>query len=254
MEAIIRKPFQGIGNIIRFNWHFYALALVALVFLHLVKTISSAAFHPFIGIAGLLLITSVAVSLAVSFYVYDLSGLYRFDWLKLSLPAKASIVNIHAGFDETSSLLQQKFRLASLTVLDFYDAKKHTEISIKRARKAYPSYPGTRTIGTDAVHLPPDSIDAAFCILSAHEIRDGVERCHFFEQLKTGLKNEGRLVVVEHLRNLPNFLAYNIGVFHFHSAAQWKRTFASAGLRIQTEQRITPFITAYYLIKNGTTP
>ena len=26
--AVARKPFQGVSNIIRFNWHFYLLALV----------------------------------------------------------------------------------------------------------------------------------------------------------------------------------------------------------------------------------
>lgn len=25
-----RKPFQGVGNILRFNWHFYLLSLVVL--------------------------------------------------------------------------------------------------------------------------------------------------------------------------------------------------------------------------------
>lgn len=252
MEAVGRKPFQGIGNILRFNWHFYLLALAALALLHLLKAISIAAFHPFIGIAGLLLVAGILTSLAASFYVYDVSGLYRLHWLKLTLPPGATIVNVHAGFDETSALLQRQFAMASLTVFDFYDAEKHTEISIRRARKVYPAYPGTKVISTARVPLEPNSVDAVFCILSAHEIRNPEERRRFFQQLRTALKNEGRLIVVEHLRNGPNFLAYNIGFFHFYSEAEWKRTFALAGLSIETQQTVTPFLTAYYLVRNGT--
>ena len=29
--ARMRKPFQGVSNIVRFNWHFFALAVVAMV-------------------------------------------------------------------------------------------------------------------------------------------------------------------------------------------------------------------------------
>ncbi len=252
MEAVNRKPFQGITNIIRFNWHFYAMALAALVMLHLLKQIASPAFHPFISITGLVLMASLFLSLAVSFYVYDVSGLYRFEWLQMVLPPNANLVNIHAGFDETSALLATKFPQATLTVFDFYDAEKHTEISIKRARKAYSAYPGTMAINTAHVPVAPASVDAVFCLLSAHEIRNFEERSLFFQQLNSVLKLNGRIVVVEHLRDLPNFLAYNIGFFHFHSAGEWKRTFAAANLRIEKAHTVTPFITAYYLQKNGT--
>lgn len=251
MEAMNRKPFQGIANIIRFNWHFYALALAALVMLHILKQIASPAFHPVIGIAGLLLMASLFVSLAVSFYVYDVSGLYRLEWLQMTLPPNATIVNIHAGFDETSALLAAKFPQVTLTVFDFYDVEKHTEISISRARKAYPAYPGTRVISTANVPLAPASVDAVFCLLSAHEIRDFDERSLFFQQLNAALKPDGKIIVVEHLRDLPDFFAYNIGFFHFHSAKEWRRTFAAADLRIEKAHTVTPFITAYYLQKNG---
>ena len=57
---------------------------------------------------GLLLMGATLLSLLVSFYVYDLSGLYQMKWSG-ECPACACIVNIHAGFDETSVLLKEKF-------------------------------------------------------------------------------------------------------------------------------------------------
>lgn len=251
MEDVNRKPFQGIGNILRFNWHFYAWVLVVLVILHFVKRFGTPAIHPALGLAeGLILLTTV-VSLAVSTYVYDLSGLYRLDWLAIDVKGGDRLVNVHAGFDETSFLLAKKYPQALLGVLDFYNPKKHTEVSIRRARKAYPAYPGTTAVSTTAVPLPAQSVDVVFCILSAHEIRDNKERSVFFQQWERALNDDGRIVVVEHLRDGPNFLAYSIGAFHFHSAAVWKQTFSSAGLHIERQQKLTPLITVYYLQKNG---
>ena len=215
MEAVIRKPFQGITNIVRFNWHFYVLGVAFIGVLHIVKPLAADALHPVIGLTGLLVLLSLVISLAVSLYVYDLSGLYKFDWLPLSISSNATVVNINAGFDETSFILREKYPSIGLAVLDFYDPKKHTEVSIKRARKAYAIYPGTKAIRTSAIALEPRSVDSIFCILSAHEIRSSSERKLFFQQLAGALKKDGQIVVVEHLRDVANFLAYNIGFFSF---------------------------------------
>lgn len=254
MEALNRKPFQGIGNILRFNWHYYAAVFVALVLMHLVKSFTSPSLHPFIGLTGLLLILATFVSLAVSFYIYDLSGLYNLRWLNIEVKTGAQLLNVHAGFDETSALLAAKYPRASLTVFDSYDPQKHTELSIKRAKKAYPAYANTQVVSTSSMPLRENAIDVVFCVLSAHEIRDSEERTFFFQQLYKALKKDGKIIVVEHLRDWLNFLAYAIGAFHFHSATKWKKTFSSAGLVIEREQKLTPFIRAYYLQKNRTAP
>jgi SAM-dependent methyltransferase len=202
----------------------------------------------------LLVLTSLVVSLAASFYIYDRSGLYKLDWLDfLKASPNALLVNIHAGFDETSFLLANKYPSARLKVLDFYNPVHHTEVSIKRARKAYPPYPGTQSISTSDLSLEPGSVDYAFCLLSAHEIRNRNERTLFFKAMHRSLKEEGNVIVVEHLRNLPNFMAYNIGFLHFFSKREWTSIFATAGLFIDKEIWITPFIRAFILQRNGTT-
>lgn len=251
METISRQPFQGICNILRFNWHFYVLAVLLLAVLYVAKQFAGQNLQVCLVVASIVLTTSLLLSLLVSFYVYDLSGFYKLNWLKLQLKSGAKIINIHAGFDETSLLLAAKYPNATLRVFDFYDPHKHTEVSIKRARMKSIVYPDTKTINTNNLPLSPASVDCIFCILSAHEIRERSERVLFFEQLAKSLKEDGRIVVVEHLRDVPNFISYAIGAFHFHSAQEWKRTFRSAGLRFD-KKRINPFLTAYYLQKNGT--
>jgi hypothetical protein len=57
--------------------------------------------------------------------------------------------------------------------------------------------------------------------------------------------------VTEHLRDPANFLAYTIGFLHFHSRRTWLDTFQSAGLRVEREVKTTPFVTTFFLAKDG---
>lgn len=248
----LRKPFQGVSNIVRFNWHFYVgvvLLCIALFFLKKALTNNCNLIFTSIIYVSILI---TCISLIVSFYVYDLSGLYNLKWLPDS-NENLEIVNIHAGFDETSELLKSKYSNSNLKVLDFYNPKKHTEISIKRARKAYPAYPNTITTTTFNLPIQTNSIDKIFIIFSAHEIRDNKERVIFFEELNRILKPNGEIYVTEHLRDFSNFLAYNIGFVHFLNRQSWLNVFLDSNLTIKNEQKLNPFITNFTLIKNGIT-
>jgi ubiquinone/menaquinone biosynthesis C-methylase UbiE len=249
--AQIRKPYQGVWNIVRFNWHFYVVVQVLLLlFIILNNELPKYAFV--FNIAMALLILTMLISLLVSFYVYDISKLYSFNWIKQNAKPLV-IVNINAGFDETSELLKQKFINSTRHVFDFYDEKKHTEISIKRARKAYPLYPNTISISTDKISLENDSADIVFLIFAAHEIRNDKERELFFTEINRILKPDGELIVVEHLRDVPNFIAYNIGSLHFLPYSKWLATFSNSNFNITQKIKHTPFITSFTLKKNGYT-
>ena len=246
----MRKPFQGVGNIIRFNWHFYVLSLSFILLLAVLNLYLTPSLLLFSNTLLLLIVASTVISLAVSYFIYDVSDLYRLHWLnRFGNQPQEKIVNIHAGFDETSGLLQAKFSKAQLRVLDFYDPTKHTEVSIKRARRAYPPFPNTKSVCTTNLPLPDNAADTIFAILSAHEIRETEERVAFFRELRRSLKATGRIVITEHLRDTANFLAYNIGFFHFHSRKTWLNTFQAAELTMTDEINITPFITTFVLAK-----
>ena len=249
---MIRKPFQGVLNIIRFNWHFYVMAIVLVVVLVLVAGYFSKPLPLTIYLICIVISGSTFISLLTSIYIYDLSGLYELKWIDQQNSEKI-IVNINAGFDETSELLQTKFKKAELIALDFYDPKKHTEVSIKRAREAYPPFPKTKQIQTSDLQLESNSADKIFVILSAHEIRDENERITFFKELTRVIKPSGQIYVTEHLRDANNFFAYTIGFFHFYSKGSWVRIFKNAELTIQREIKLTPFISTFILTKNGNT-
>jgi SAM-dependent methyltransferase len=256
MEAVIRKPYQGVINIVRFNWHFYVISAISVLLLlfgsaHAGKLM----FWPCIILATGI-VTSSSISLFVSYYVYDQSGLYDFSWLQQFNKSRTrDVVNIHAGFDETSSILKNNFPDATFQVFDFYDPARHTEVSIERARRAYPPYKGTVRITPSELPVIENSVDMIFNILALHEVRDREERIHFLKEQVRALGHDGRIVLVEHLRDVPNFLAYNIGFFHFLSSGEWRYNFQQAGLGIADKLKITSFITVFILRKvDGNTP
>ena len=249
----MRQPFQGVTNIVRFNWHFYLIALVGVgLGLWLASWLGG-----WWMVAGLCVafgaITTMIISLIVSWYIYDWSDLYRMTWLP-DLEPGSRMVNIHAGFDETSALLAKRYPDAQLQVFDFYDPQLHTEVSIKRARKAYPTYPGTEVISTAEISLADNSVDVIFLLLAAHEIRDDDERSAFFGRLSYALKPGGSIIVTEHLRDSANFLAYTVGAFHFLPYEDWQRTFRKAALAVKKEGKLTPFLTTFTLVAYADSP
>lgn len=247
-----RSPFQGVLNIIRFNWHFYFIATIIFVATFIFQNSFPEYARPWI--LGILVLAAMPmlVSLVVSFFIYDVSNLYTLTWVPPCNDKK--VLNVNAGFDETSLILQSKFSNVDLTICDFYDEKKHTEISIKRARKAYPPHPETICITTNTLPFDKNTFDTTLAILAAHEVRDQKERIEFFKELGRVTKLDGQIYVTEHLRDFNNFLAYTIGFLHFHSKATWQETFTLADLTIINEVKTTPFITTFILKKNGDTP
>lgn len=234
-----RKPFQGVGNIIRFNWHFYLLSLLV---------IAAGYYFGWYVITSLAVAASI-VSLLVSWYIYDYSDLYELNWIPGS-HTEGVIVNIHAGFDETSLLLAKKFSKSSLQIIDFYNPEKHTEVSIRRARKAYPVLPQTVSADTNKLPLENASADKIFVIFSAHEIRDPAERTVFLKELARIIKPGAEIYITEHLRDPANFIAYNIGFLHFYSKKNWLQHFQNAGLQVNQELKLTPFISTFIISAN----
>lgn len=240
-----RGKFEGMLNVIRFNWPFFAFAIALTVFILLCGW-----YFPFnLGLQAVFIgfvWCGVTLSLVISHWVYDRSDLYRFGWLRLNKNPQ-SILTINAGFDETSALIKRKIPSAEVLIADIYNEEIHSEPSIRRAQKRYPRSP--KTIHVDASQLPfeTEQFDVVFAILVLHEIRDRQKRIEALVQLRKVLKKEGVLIITEHLRDMPNFLAYSIGFFHFYSQQTWLRDFKSANLVVKEELKITPFVSSFIL-------
>ena len=251
----IRKPWQGVANVVRFNWPLYLFPITLLLLLGLVKAYVPPSLNPLWWLAMATVSYTALASLAASYYVYDISDLYKLRWLKPYLPKPGrKILNINAGFDETSTLIENLAPACHLVAMDFYDAHQHTEPSIKRARRAYPPYPGTIQVNTNHLPIQHETVSLALALLSAHEVRDVAERQTLMRELARTITPDGYVIITEHLRDAFNFLAYNIGFLHFHSANTWHQSFEGSGLKLAKQIKVNPFITAFILVKDGATP
>src|SRR5688500_1080474 len=179
-----RRKFQGVLNILSFNRHFYVfgLGMLAVLFVsYLFFEWPEMAFW-FIIIAFLY---GLIMPLVVSAWVYDFSGYYNFQWLKSQInnssPVK-QIVNINAGFDETSFIIKNQFPASDLKVFDFYNAKQHTEPAIVRARKVSLVYPDTQQIASRSIPVADKTIDIVFLLSAVHEIRSHEEKVQFLKE------------------------------------------------------------------------
>jgi hypothetical protein len=246
-----RGKCQGMVNIARFNWPFYIAASAVLI--------PSLAGTFLLHGLGLKLVCCIVfavaayflfVSLGVSHFIYDRSDLYLWGWLDRALRGSnmRQAIFCHSGFDEASAELRQRFGATDWLVLDHFDAKRTTEASIRRARAMFPPTPGTVSSRYDAWPVAAESTDVVFGLLAIHELRSEAERSAWFAESRRCLRKAGRLVLVEHVRDAANFLAFGPGFLHFHSPASWQRCWESAGFRSLDEFRVTPFVRIFVLI------
>jgi SAM-dependent methyltransferase len=238
-------------QILRYNRPMYAKAgaasLAVVLAVALVPMPRALAAFATAGVAAVLLWS--ASSLLVSHWVYDRSPLGRWDWLAglFAYPAMPRRwVSIHAGLDETFGALARIFAADAGTVLDIYDPAEMTEPSIVRARRLALDR-SAMAADFRALPLPDASQDAVFLLFAAHELRRPESRLRLFREVARVLAPGGRAVLVEHLRDLRNFLAFGPGFLHFLPRREWLRLAAAADLAVRDEFRITPFVAVLVL-------
>ena len=245
-----RGKWQGMWTIVRFNWPFYgasALLLIAALWGVFWFSMPPLKLACGLGLAGALYF--LIGSLCVSHQVYDRSDLYQWNWLNRALRGaeRGRMVFCHSGFDETSQDLREKLGDVEWVVLDHYDETQMTEASIRRARKQFPPTPGTQQAPYDRWPVPAGSADVVFGLLAIHELRSEAERIAWFVEATRCLRPGGRVILAEHTRDLPNFLAFGPGFLHFHSCDSWRRCWERAGFHSLDEFRVTPWVRIFVI-------
>ncbi len=257
--SALRHPLEGVFNVFYFNWPKYIVAgILCYVFIVLWMMQANTTLKPLLLGLALLLFFWTLVSLLVSFVIYDMSGLYKYNWLLRTFKAApANVLNLHAGFDESSQALQILFPNASHQVFDFYSGITNAEPSIEKARASSESKnkDGDSTeiepvsVSLSGWSLPDQSQDLVLLFMSAHEVRQSEDRERFFSEIHRVLRNSGQCILVEHQRDVANFLAFGPGFLHFHPRGEWLRLTKKCGFTVKEEKLITPFVRVFYLCK-----
>jgi len=232
------NSWRGALEIVRFNWPAYGSALIV-ISLCLVGLGLSWWMWPI----TLILMATLYVTLAsflVSHWIYDCSPVADWAWLPdwLSFPIGRWLL-LQTGFDSTHGQLVKHLPASGYPVVDLYGLPGIGGPSVERARKEHLKNP----IATVSI-LPADpaSCDTIFAMFCLHEIQTPEDRAAFFQALADRLRAGSRLIVVEHLRDWKNFLAFGPGFLHFQPAQEWHRCAARAALQLEKTRALTPFV------------
>jgi hypothetical protein len=241
-------PFRMTKLVVSFNRHFFLLAVGASAggFVAL-RFISSAPLRWLISFGIAAAVYFMVASVVASYFIYDHSDLYKLRiWPARSFSAAPrNAVLVHAGYDPAADLVRRQFPEMCLHVLDFFGDT--SEPSIRRAHEMMPIPANEEHISAANWPIPAVSQDAVFALSAAHEIRQDELRGQFFHEAARVLRQHGRMVVIEQLRNFPNFLCFGPAAWHFLSRRTWLRSFAAGGLVLCDEFPLSPWMRVFVL-------
>jgi hypothetical protein len=241
----VKRP-NGAIRIFVYNWPTY-VGTWALALAMLLLAVAEPRFKlPAVFLGVIPFVWSVA-SLFVAFHIYDRSLLLDGRWISPLLPPSLqNWATIHAGLDAEVEL-DAVMPGSCLARLDVFDRTLMPASSIDRARTyAARANPAVSCSPTDLT-VRDQACDAVVVAFTAHEIRNRQARERFFDELRRCLRPGGRIVLVEHVRDIMNFLAFGPGCLHFLPRREWVRLAENANLVVVNETRITPWVVALSL-------
>ena len=184
-------------------------------------------------------------SLLASYFIYDRSSLYKFSWLRPYLSPQTRLYNLYSGYSESGHLLEQAFPGYSIRHFDFFDPQSAVTASIRTAQRL------SKPLDAEMIDYKNwETGHKAGIILfmqSLHELRPLDQKVDCLLKAKENMEPGGRIIVVEHLCDLKNFLIYGPGAFHFFGERHWRKAFQDAGLEVVSSFNITPFIKTFIL-------
>lgn len=248
-----RIRFTRARRIASYSWPLYAAAGVGIVGgLVLVGLPDVPPLIRWLGGAAALVAGWFACASFWAFHsMFDRSELLGGQWLTKELPRLPQRwVQINVGLEETTLPMVDLFPGADGKMLDLYNPAVMTEPAVTRARQQRADA-ATIAVQPESLPVADGWADAIVVMLAAHEIRDRQKREQFFRELRRGVSPEGKVIVVEHLRDLAAALAFGPGIFHFFPRGEWLDLGKLVGLEVEREIRITPFVRVFVYSRRG---
>lgn len=246
-----RSRFRGLRRVIVFNWPLYAFAVILALALPMVAVLPFIEPHysTVLSLIAVAVSMQTVASLIASHWVYDLSSISKWSWLAKVAGSPVRILTVNAGYDETDGRIFEIFPASEILSVDLYASLERKEPSIVRAQKLFPAKTEPVATSISQWTVADRSIDLLLVAFAAHEVRNHEDRVTLFSEMRRVLADSGRIVLIEHVQDLANFLAYNIGALHFLKYSDWTRCAEAANLRIDNQSKITPFVRVFELCR-----
>ena len=238
------RQYSGTISTLLYNWPIFGGALLFSLIALAASTLVETPWNWIFGIAGVGTLGLIFNILIASFIVYDWGHKREYDRLaELGDLSKANVlIDITCGKLRGTRGLLSHLRQGHYFVIDIYDAEKMTDPALRRAREMEPPLDTERRIyqrqgNYSNLPIPHNWADAVYCSFSLHELPNKADQHTIFAEFARILKPNGKLLIAEHGRDLPNFLAFGLGVLSFFSPTTWSNHMTETGFTIRHHER-----------------
>jgi hypothetical protein len=232
----------------RYNRPLYVIAAVVVVIGVLLFCSAAPPSVRWLGaISGVVALWFATASLYAFHAMFDRSPLLSGTWLPgLLTCTPEKWVQVSVCLEETTLPMEKLFPEARGELLDIFSSSVMTEPAVTRAR-SMSQHQMARKVMPSSLGVEDRWADVTVVMLAAHEVRDIAAREALFGELNRITSQSGRIVVVEHLRNLSALLAFGPGLLHFYPKSEWLRLANLVGMQRLNELSITPFVHVFVL-------
>jgi ubiquinone/menaquinone biosynthesis C-methylase UbiE len=244
-----KHQYSGVVSTVLYNWPIFVGALLFGLVALATTPFFSTPWNWILLLAGLVTFVLVINILVVSFIVYDWGAKREYERLiELGDISKANVViDVTCGKLRGTRGMLTQLRQGHYFVVDIYDPQKMKDAALRRVRELEPPLEAgrriyRRTANPDSLPIPKNWADVVYCSFSLHELQNPQDRQAIFSEFARILKPGGKLLIAEHGRDWPNFLAFGLGVFSFYTPASWVKHIIKAGLTIQHHERWRGFV------------
>jgi hypothetical protein len=235
-------------SLLRYNWPLYVTCIAVSATGALIHQSTENELLRLCGLCAGVVAAWYGIASFFSFWwMFDRSPLLSGTWLPSCFEhTPRTCKQLCIALDATIIPIDQIFPQASCSTYDLFDQAIHTEPAIARA-KAKTSPQRYAMIQPDDFADKIPRTELTLVTLAAHEIRDEKRREQFILETIKSTEPGGKIIIVEHLRNVPAFLAFGPGLLHFYPKSLWLALFQKAQLCVEKEFRVTPFAHVFVL-------
>lgn len=228
----------GVGRVVLFNWPKYVAAVLVLALGVTAARLSHGPVRLAMVFVCVLIIYGMVASLLATWWVYDHRAQRLYQRIADQRHGTAPWVLVHAGFDESHGRLHALLGPPAHHFDIGPSSDRSRSLSRAHALSGRNGVPvtGILPMGDATVGL----VVVLFGIHELHSDSDAVALLHELNRVTVG---DGSVVIVEHLIDVPNVVAYGLAAWHFSTGGRWRHAVTSAGMHMKSATRIGGLVT-----------
>ena len=228
----------GVGRVVLFNWPKYVAAIALLALGVVAASYSNGTVRLTLMLVCTLIVYGFTASLVATWWVYDHRAQRLYQSIANQRHDTAPWLLVHAGFDESHGRLQALLGPPAHQ-FDIGPSRDRSR-SLRRAH-ALCGRDGVPVTGP--LPVGDSSIGLVVVLFGIHELHSDSDAIALLREVNRVTVGDGAVVIVEHLIDVANIVAYGPAAWHFSSGGRWRHAVAAAGMFLKSSTRVGGLVT-----------